>query len=91
MFIYLDESGALGFDWSKLGTSHYFTITLLVCDSKDTMRAFQTAVRRILRHKFNHKKKGKRRIQELKGNGTTLAIKKHFYRHSPESGWGLYP
>ena len=32
MFIFLDESGDLGFDFDKAKTSRYFVITLLVCN-----------------------------------------------------------
>ena len=89
MFIFLDESGDLGFDWSKKGTSRYFTITLLVCHDKRTMQGFQTAAQRTLRKKLNHKRK-KRPVQELKGTGTTIDVKRYFLRHAPESNWGIY-
>lgn len=90
MFIYLDESGDLGFDWNKAGTSRYFTITLLVCDSVAVMQEFQTAVKRTLRRKINTKKKKKPRVQELKGTNTTLEVKRYFYRQAPKEGWGIY-
>ena len=53
------------------------------------MRGIRTAVRRTLKNKLNHKKDG-RRIHELKGTGTTLAVKQYWYRHLPEDGWRIY-
>ena len=72
MFIYLDESGDLGFDWTKAKTSRYFVITLLVCDGKHTQDKFRKAVRRTLKNKINHKKNKKRVVHELKGEETTF-------------------
>ncbi|MCP4482785.1 MAG: DUF3800 domain-containing protein [bacterium] len=37
MYIYLDESGDLGFDFSKEKTSKYFIITLLCVASKRSL------------------------------------------------------
>jgi hypothetical protein len=38
---------------------------------------------------MNHKKDG-RKIQELKGTGTSLAVKKYFFRQLLRDGWRLY-
>lgn len=89
MIIFLDESGDLGFDLSKGGTSRKFVITLLVCQDNTVVRGIRTAVRRTLKNKLDHKKSG-RTIHELKGTGTTLAVKKYWHRHLPESGWTVY-
>lgn len=90
MIIYLDESGDLGFDFKNKRPSKKFVITLLVCESGAVTRDFRKAVRRTLKNKLNRGKKGSRIIHELKGTGTTLAIKRYFYRHSPKSGWQIY-
>jgi len=89
MYIYLDESGDLGFDFTKAKTTKKFVITLLVFDDQNTNRQSQKAVRRTLR-KLNRKKRKSRRIEELKGTGTTLATKKYFFRHLKSNGWHLY-
>jgi len=89
LIIFLDESGDLGFDLSKKGTSRKFVITLLVCRDDSVVRAIRTAVRRTLKNKLNHKKGG-RPIHELKGTGTTLAVKQYWYRHMPDDGWRIY-
>jgi hypothetical protein len=90
VIIYLDESGDLGFDFENKRPSRKFVITLLVCQSGSVARGFRTAIRRTLKNKLNRGKKGSRIVRELKGSGTTLAIKRYFYRHSPKSGWLIY-
>lgn len=89
MIIFLDESGDLGFDFSKPKTSKKFVITLLVCDGKETTDNFRKAVRRTLKNKLNKRNCG-RVVHELKGTGTTLAVKSYFYRSLSRDGWRLY-
>ena len=89
MYIYLDESGDLGFDFTKAKTTKKFVITLLLCEDQNTNRQSQKAVRRTLR-KLNRRKRKSRRIEELKGTGTTLAAKEYFFRHLKSDGWHLY-
>lgn len=90
MLLFLDESGDLGFDWSKSGTSAKFIITILICRDMQIYRQFQKAVTRTLRHKLNPKSKRKRIVQELKGSATNFAVKKYFYSHLPMDGWELH-
>lgn len=44
---------------------------------------------RTLKNKLNHKK-GDRKVQELKGTGTTIEVKQYFFRHLLRDGWQLY-
>ena len=88
MFIFLDESGDLGFDKTKQN-SCYFTITLLVCEDKNVQDKIKKAVKRTLRNKINHKAK-RRQVQELKGTGTSLDVKKYFFEKMPYQGWNIY-
>ena len=90
LYIYLDESGDLGFDFSKTKTSRYFVITLLVCRDRLAQDGFKTAVNRTLKNKLNHKKINKREVVELKGSQTTLSIKQYFSRQLPSAGWDIY-
>jgi len=90
MFIYLDESGDLGFDFTKTKTSRYFVITLVVADDASVQKSFGVAVSRTLKNKLNHRQNKTRRIEELKGTGTTLAVKTYFHRQLPTSGWRIY-
>lgn len=87
MVIFLDESGDLGFDFTKPKTTKKFVITLLVCESKDSIDGFKRAVRRTLKNKLNQKKN---KISELKGTKTTQAVKEYFYRQIPGDGWKIY-
>ena len=87
MIIYLDESGDLGFDFTKAKTSKKFTITLLVCENKEAADGFRRAVRRTLKNKLNSRK---HRVEELKGTNTSNAVKEYFYRHAPAADWCLY-
>ncbi len=87
MIIYLDESGDLGFDFSKRKTSRKFVITVLVCESDDAIRGFRKAVRRTLKNKLNT---GKNSTSELKGTNTTQAIKEYFFRQLNPNAWRIY-
>lgn len=90
MIVYLDESGDLGFDFSKPKTSRKFVITLLVCDGAGEADGFKKACRRTLKNKLNHKKSKSRIVQELKGTNTALPVKEYFYRHVLNDGWRIY-
>jgi hypothetical protein len=90
MYIYLDESGDLGFDFAKRKTTKKFVITLLVCHTDAARREFRKAVRRTLKNKLNKKKHGTRSVVELKGASTTFAVKRYFFRHIKSNEWGIY-
>ncbi len=90
MFIFLDESGDLGFDFSKRKTTRKFVITLLVCTTRTARRDIEKAVRRTLKNKLNRGKHRSRIVTELKGSKTTLAVKKYCYSHIRDADWKLY-
>ncbi|NNM60498.1 MAG: DUF3800 domain-containing protein [Legionellales bacterium] len=90
LYLFLDESGDLGFDWTKKGTTPYFIITLLVCYDENTVKKIKSAVQKTLKNKVNHKKNKTRIMQELKGGSIELPIKKYFFMHLPAEGWGIY-
>ena len=90
MIIYLDESGDLGFDWSKAKTSRHFVITLLICDGKPIQDGFRKVVRRTLKNKINHRLSKKRMVHELKGEETRFKVKEYFQRQVPDDGWRVY-
>ena len=64
MFIFLDESGDLGFDFNNLNTTKKFVITLLVCDNRAVVNQFSRAV---LRAKKSKLRRSSWRFEELKG------------------------
>jgi len=89
MYIYLDESGDLGFDFKKKKTTKKFVITLLLCRSEISRKDFQKAVRRTLK-KLNIRKTKKRTITELKGTKTAIKIKEYFFRKLKRNDWEIY-
>lgn len=88
--VYLDESGDLGFDWSKSKTSKNFVITLLICENNIVVKGIKTAISRTLKNKLNIRKRQKEKVHELKGAKTSLEVKKYFIKHMPADGWSLY-
>lgn len=56
-YILLDESGDLGFDFTKKGATHYFLITFLFCENKRPIEKCVKKTYATLRKK--HKKQGK--------------------------------
>jgi hypothetical protein len=77
MYLYLDESGDLGFDFYNKKPSRFFVITLVQLQEAKSIKIINKAVSKTLKNKINHKKK-KRIILELKGSDTRLEIKKYF-------------
>lgn len=90
MFIYLDESGDLGFDFAKGKTTRKFVVTLLVCSSDEARRDIKRAVRRTLKNKVKRRKKNPAYAHELKGVRTSIEIKRYFLRQLKTDDWGLY-
>ncbi len=85
MFIFLDESGDLGFDFQNKNSSRYFVVTLLICHSLHDVLCFKSSVKKTLRQKLNFNKT-KNSVNELKGVNTTLEIKKYFYTQIQRAG-----
>lgn len=91
MYVFLDESGDLGFDFAK-NPSKYFAITLLVCYNRPTFFSFKSATKRTLLTKLN-RKNTKTPVSELKGSNTTLNTKQYFYKQLlkfPDQDWEIY-
>jgi hypothetical protein len=87
-YLYLDESGNLGFDLHKIGTSRYFIITILAIESLKTCRALEKAIGRTLKYKMRHR--GQDHVVELKGAKTVLEVKQYFYRFVQTLPFNLY-
>lgn len=87
--IFLDEAGDLGFDFSKPRTTKTFVVTLLVASDDLPLRR---AVARTLKHKIHKGRKirAAKRVRELKGAHTSLAVKAYFWRQVQEAEFGLY-
>lgn len=89
-FLYLDESGDLGFDFVNKRPSKYFTITILALSKHENDRKLAKEVRVTLRRKLNPRGKRTRLVQELKGTDTTFAIKQYFYKRIASTRFGVY-
>lgn len=80
MFLYLDESGDLGFDFKSKQPSRFFVITLIQLDKPFVGKILNKAISNTLNKKVNHSKK-KHKVLELKGSNTRLEIKKYFLNY----------
>lgn len=88
LYLFLDESGDLGFDFINKKPSNFFTITILVINSYSDNRALINAVKKTLKRKLNLKNKNK--IHELKGSSTNFEIKNYFYAQAKNANFSLY-
>lgn len=86
-YLYLDESGDLGFDFTNKESSKFFTICILVVKGYLDNRNLTKAVKMTLRRKFNIKKVN---IEELKGSKCPLQIKKYLYSKIDSIDFEIY-
>lgn len=86
-FLYLDESGDLGFDFVNKKPSKFFTITILAINGVDKNRAVINCIKHTISRKL-HKKKINN--IELKGSKTSIEVKKYFYEQCKNIKFGIY-
>ena len=89
-YLYLDESGDLGFDFENKTPSQYFTVTILALRTPVNNRSLINAVKKTLRRKVNPKRKRKRTTPELKGSRTSLEVKEYFFRQVSGIRFAIY-
>jgi hypothetical protein len=89
-YLYLDESGDLGFDFVNKKPSKFFTVTVLALSTYDANRKLIKAIKKTLSRKLNPKSRRKRIVGELKGTGTTYDVKKYFYDQVKDIKFGIY-
>lgn len=94
MYIFLDESGDLGFDFANKKPSTHFIITLLVFNDHKVLSQLKIAIKHTLKRKLHIESKKLRTMCELKGTKTTFTVKKYFYKqlikNSHKYDWGLH-
>jgi hypothetical protein len=74
-WLYLDESGDLGFDFENKTPSNFFTICILATSSAETNRRFKYAVKKTLKRKVN---RGRHKpVAELHAHSTSLSAKQY--------------
>jgi len=89
-YLYLDESGDLGFDFENKRPSEYFTVTILALRTPVNNRSLINAVKKTLRRKLTPKGKRKRIVAELKGSRTSLEVKEYFFRQVSGIRFAIY-
>lgn len=89
-FLYLDESGDLGFDFVNKKPSNHFTITILAVSEWDRNRAIIKAADKTLKRKLNRRFFRKRIVHELKATETTPSVKKYLYDQLKNVKFALY-
>ncbi|MCI0691808.1 DUF3800 domain-containing protein [candidate division KSB1 bacterium] len=90
-YLYLDESGDLGLNLQRPGTTPYFVIMVMEVTSDADRKAIEKAITRTIKNKNQKKSSGRHRpIAEIKGTETDLADKKYFYRHVVAIPFRLY-
>ena len=87
-WLFLDESGDLGFDFTGKKPSRYFTICVLEVDSKDSIIRLRKAVEKTLKNKLRKREKDTSYI--LKGSKTEISVKKYFYRIVQDLNFKIY-
>ena len=87
LYLYLDESGDLGFDFITKKPSKFFTITVLVVKGQDQKKLLMNAVRDTLKRKLGRRAKD---YFELKGSKTSLEVKNYFYNRIAGIDFHLY-
>lgn len=90
LYLYLDESGDLGFDFVNKKPSKFFTICILMIHEAGDRKRIVKMIERTLRRKLNPKNKRSRQVQEIKGSETTLSIKNYFYRNIRKVPFEIY-
>jgi hypothetical protein len=85
LYLYLDESGDLGFDFFAKKPSKYFAVTVIMVQGLENRKGIAKAVKRTLQ-----KKLPKQGESELKGSKSSSEVKKYFYRHVESIPFELY-
>ena len=89
-YLYLDESGDLGFDFVNKKPSKFFTVAILALSSQEANRQLIKAVKVVIRRKLNPPKHRSRMVDELKGSSSIVQIKKYFYKKVKDIKFGIY-
>lgn len=85
VYLYLDESGDLGFDFVTKNPSRYFTVAILVMKGAENNRKIIKAVKKTV-----HRKLGTQKRNELKGAKDSIAIKTYFFRQVEDVPFEIY-
>lgn len=85
LYLYLDESGDLGFDFFAKKPSKFFTITVMMVKGVENNRKISKAVKRTIRQKLY-----KQARTELKGTRDSIKVKTYFYKLMRDVPFEIY-
>lgn len=86
LYLYLDESGDLGFDFVNKKPSSFFTVCVLAVRGRDNDRALAKSVKDVIRRKLPKNTS----LPELKGNTLPQALKEYFFQKAGAADFGIY-
>lgn len=82
-WLYLDESGDLGFDFFTKKPSNFFTIAILLVEGQEQNRALLNVTKTTVRRKL-------RIGAELKGSHTSFAVKQYWFQRVQPIPFQIY-
>lgn len=85
LYLYLDESGDLGFDFFAKKPSGFFTVTILAIKGVDNNRGMLNSIKKTIKRKLQNKN-----TSELKGSHTSIEVKKYFYKLASPVSFSIY-
>jgi hypothetical protein len=88
LYLYLDESGDLGFDFISRQPSNNFTIAVLAVKGEEQNQAIANAIKVTLRRKAKTLRGPE--SGELKGSRSELQIKEYFYKKARATNFKVY-
>jgi len=74
LYLYLDESGDLGFDFFSKKPSKFFTVTVVTVNGTENNRRLINAVKKTIKRKLPD------RQAEMKGAKDSIGVKEYFYK-----------
>lgn len=84
LYLYLDESGDLGFDFFAKKPSRFFTVTVLTVSGIENNRRLINAVKKTIKRKLPKEQ------TEMKGVKDSIEVKKYFYRQASAIPFDIY-
>jgi hypothetical protein len=88
LYLYLDESGDLGFDFVNKKPSAFFTICVLAIKGRENDRELANVVRAVISRKLRRRSKNNQ--TELKGNNTSFDTKLFFWKKASQIEFKLH-
>jgi len=89
IYVYLDESGDLWFDFENKSPSDFFTITIVIIKGIQTNKSLKKEIEIVIKRKLNTKK-SKRYVSEIKWSRTNISIKKYLYKRIKNYDFDVY-